>query len=128
MSAPSSPVAAPAKKRAGRARVTYMLHKPKTFESLGKFQSSDARYAALKAASRGHTTILLRETNTRIIYEYEGKVQVLDTPHVTVRQGRTITYSKKPVVRFVAKYPFTGKHLNDDDDDTPAAAAPPPAL
>ena len=116
MSAPSSPApvaAGVSKKRTSRPRVTFMLHKPDTFVPLGKFQSSDARYAALKAASRGHTDILLRQTNTRIISQYEGRVQTLDQPHVTVRQGREIIYTKKPCVKFVRKFPFTGQVVED---------------
>jgi hypothetical protein len=126
MSAPSSPapVAAGTKKRAARPRVTYMLHAPETFVPLGKFQSSDARYAALKAASRGHTDILLRQTNTRIISQYEGKVQTLDQPHVTVRQGREITYSKKHCVKFVKKFPFEGKIISEDAPLNPKAPEP----
>lgn len=117
MSDPSPPAPAPSgvsKKRAARPRSCFMLHAPETFVPLGKFQSSDARYAALKAASRGHTDILLRQTNTRIISQYEGKVQTLDQPHVTVRQGREIVYTKKPVVKFVKKFPFEGKIVSDE--------------
>ena len=117
MSTPSSPTAPAAagvaKRRAARPRVCYMLHAPTTFAPLGKFQSSDARYAALKAASRGHTDILLRQTNTRIISQYVGNVQTLDQPHITTRQGREIVYSKKPVVKFVKKFPFTGQVVDD---------------
>lgn len=111
---PPAPAAAGTKKRAARPRSCFMLHAPETFVPLGKFQSSDARYAALKAASRGHTDILLRQTNTRIISQYEGRVQTLDEPHVTVRQGREITYTKKPVVKFVKKFPFEGKIVSED--------------
>lgn len=98
-----------------------MLHKPDTLEALGKFQSSDARYAALKCASREHSRILLRQTNTRLMYEYEGKIVDLDTPKEISRGDppRVIRYTKKPVVRFVRKYllPSDVAAGNDDDDD-----------
>jgi hypothetical protein len=98
------------KTRNKRPRVTFMLHAPGTFENLGKFQSSDARYAALKCASRGHKNILLRKTNTSEISEYTGEVQDLPEPkHITRGDPpRTITYSKKPVVKFVKKFMYTG--------------------
>lgn len=126
---PASTPATEKKTRNKRPRVTFMLHAPGTFESLGKFQSSDARYAALKCASRGHKNILLRRTNTREIHEYEGSVQDLDTPKEITRGNppRTIKYTKKPVVRFVKKFVYAGPdaHLDDADDD--AKTAPPQA-
>ena len=115
------------KQRAKRPRLTFMLHAPGTWESLGKFVSSDPRYAALKVASRGHTKILLRQTNTRLIYEYAGAVVDLDQPKTITRGDppREIVYTKKPTVRFVSKYLFSGdpSKLDDDSKDDNAAAA-----
>lgn len=104
--------------RTRRERVTFMLHKPGTYESLGKFQSSDPRYAALKCSSRGHTKILLRQTNTRLIYEYDGKVVDLETPKEITRGDppRTITYTKKPTVKFVRKYVYEGSFALDEGE------------
>lgn len=115
--------------RTKRPRLTFMLHAPDTYESLGKFQSSDARYAALKCASRGHKQILLRQTNTRTIVEYEGSVQDLDTPKEIVRGDppRVIRYTKKPVVRFSKKYVYTGPTAHLDDAEGDAKNAPPTA-
>jgi hypothetical protein len=104
-----------------------MLHAPGTYESLGKFQSSDARYAALKCASRGHKTILLRKTNSSQIVEYEGSVQDLEVPKEITRGDppRTIRYTKKPVVKFVKKYVYAGPttHLDEDVDDAETVQA-----
>jgi hypothetical protein len=110
-----------------RPRLTFMLHAPDTYENLGKFQSSDARYAALKCASRGHKNILLRQTNTSQIVEYEGSVQDLDVPKEITRGDppRTIRYTKKPVVRFVKKYVYTGPvaHLDENVNDAETVVA-----
>lgn len=56
------------KTKVKKVKKTFMLHKPVSFENLGKFVSTDFRYAALKAASRGHKNILLRITNTKLVY------------------------------------------------------------
>lgn len=116
-------------------RHTFMLHSPSTMESLGKFQSSDYRYAALKVASRQHPTlqttsnsgekysrILLRKTNTKEIREFEGRVITLDTPTEVKRGDRTIAYSKKPVVKYINRWVFDNAEAFDaadnDDDET----------
>ena len=91
-----------------------MLHDPRDLSSLGKYQSADFRYAALKVASRGHKHILLRKTNTKEIREFAGDVVALDTPKQIHRGDRVITYSKKPVVKFVKKWLYQGTI----DDDT----------
>lgn len=107
--------------RAKNPRLTFMLHSKSTFEALGKFQSTDARYAALKCASRGHKEILLRQTNTRLVYEYTGQIIDLDEPKIVVRGGgRPIAYTKKPAVKFVQKYLYTGDAAIKDDDEEKA--------
>ena len=83
-----------------------MLHNPDDMSALGKFVSTDYRYAALKVASRGHKRILLRKTNTREVREFTGDVVDLATPKEIHRGDRVITYSKRPVVRFVRKFTF----------------------
>jgi hypothetical protein len=101
--APVAPV-----KKTPREKSIYMLHDPKTFASIGKFSSSDFRYAANKAASRGFTNILLRKTNTKQVYEFGGAV--VDIPPTTVMRGdREIVYSKKPKVSFVRKFIYDGE-------------------
>ncbi len=97
---------APAATRAPRARHTFMLHDPTDYSPLGKYVSTDYRYAALKVASRGHTQILLRKTNSREIREYAGKITPLETPKLITRGDppRTIQYNKKPSVHFLRKF------------------------
>ena len=85
-----------------------MLHDPKTFVPLGKYVSTDARYSALKAASRGVKDICLRKTNSKIIYKYTGDIVTLDTPQIVKRGAREIVYSKKPVVKFQEKFVYSG--------------------
>jgi hypothetical protein len=98
---------------------TFMLHSPETFASLGKYISTDARYSALKAASRGVKDILLRKTNSKIIYKYKGDVVTLDTPQIVKRGDREIKYSKKPTVKFVQKFVYQGD-LDLEAQDTAA--------
>ena len=114
--APAKPKAAP------KPKATFMLHDPKDLSSLGKYQSTDFRYAALKVASRGHKQILLRKTNTKEIREFTGDVVALDQPKEIHRGDRVIKYSKKPVVKFVKKWVYQGA-VDDDTDqvDQPLA-------
>lgn len=87
-------------------KVTFMLHEPDTMRSVGKYMATDYRYAALKVATQGHKRILLRKTNSKEIYEYNGDVIRLDTPKIITRGSRPITYEKKPTVKFVRKFIF----------------------
>lgn len=103
-----------------KPKSTFMLHDPKDLSSLGKYQSTDFRYAALKVASRGHKQILLRKTNTKEIREFSGDVVTLDTPKEINRGDRVIKYSKKPVVKFVKKWVYQGPV----EDDTALLDAP----
>lgn len=124
--APSA-TAAPAIARKRKPKLTFMLHDPNStppLASLGKYVSTDFRYAALKVASRGHTKILLRRTNTKLIYEFTGSILKLDTPQVVARGERTITYYKKPVVKFVKKYVIDSPTITLGDDPEPSAAEP----
>lgn len=105
--------------RTPKTKSTYMLHDPKTFTSLGKYVSTDARYSALKAASRGIEDILLRKTNSKIIYKYKGSVVTLDQPQIVKRGEREIAYTKKPVVKFIEKYVYDGDISKFDDAEEP---------
>lgn len=109
----AAPKKAPRNKK---PKLTYMLHDPNTFASLGKYVSTDYRYAALKVASRGHKDIYLRKTNTKNVYQFAGDVVTLDTPQVIQRGERQITYTKKPTVRLVKKFVYTGP-LQDDEEE-----------
>lgn len=115
--APPAPAAAAAK--VAKPKSTFMLHDPRDLSSLGKYQSTDFRYAALKAASRGHKTILLRKTNTKEIREFSGAVVALTTPKVISRGNREIKYYKKPTVKFLKKWVYAGPLEDDDELDQP---------
>jgi hypothetical protein len=103
--APAAPVIAT---RTKKPRYTYMLHNPEDMSSLGKYVSTDYRYAALKVASRGFKKILLRKTNSKEVREFDGDVVTLDTPKIIKRADREIEYFKKPTVKFVKKYVYGG--------------------
>lgn len=95
--------------KAAKTKVTYMLHNKDDYTELGKYVSTTPRGAALKATSAGHTTILLRETGTKIIREYAGSIETLDEPVVIERKGagKPIVYSKRPKVVYVRKFVMT---------------------
>jgi hypothetical protein len=97
-----------------------MLHDPKTMACKGKFTSTDARYAALKASSRGFTDIWLRKTNTKMIHVFEGGQKKLTEPQHVKRGDSVITYTKKPFVKSKKKFVYTGPEEMCDD----AAAVP----
>lgn len=84
-----------------------MLHDPDSMVPLGKFVSTDYRYAALKAASRGHTNIFLRQTGTREVRVFDGMKAKIEPKSIT-RGGRTVTYTHQPKVKFVRSFTFDG--------------------
>lgn len=100
-----------------KPKSTFMLHDPSDLSSLGKYQSTDFRYAALKVASRGYKQILLRKTNTKEIREFKGDILQLDQPKEIHRGDRVIKYSKKPVVKFVKKWVYQGA-LDDTGEES----------
>jgi hypothetical protein len=112
MSSDAAPPAAAPKTR--KPKSTFMLHDPKDMTSLGKYVSTDYRYAALKVASRGHKQILLRKTNTKEVREFAGDIVTLDTPKQIMRGSMSVTYSKKPTVKFVRKFVYAGSIADDD--------------
>lgn len=97
-----------AKPSVKKPKRTFMLHDATTMAALGRFVSTDYRYAALKAASRGHTTILLRQTGTREVREFSGE-KVSIPPKSIQRGGRTVTYNHQPKVKFLRTFKFTGQ-------------------
>jgi hypothetical protein len=103
-----------------RKKKTFMLHHPESYACLGKYVSTTPRLAALKAASRKHATILLRETNTKIIHQYEGGIKELETPQEVKRGDAVVRYTHKPWVKTRGK-PFVMPHLDTtcDDGDVP---------
>lgn len=105
---------APAKPKTNakaKAKHTFMLHEPKKgpnwMSALGRFVSTDARYAALKAASRGHVDILLRKTGTREVRRFEG-ARVPIEHKVVERAGRKIVYTHRPSVKTNGSFTYDG--------------------
>jgi hypothetical protein len=86
---------------------TFMLHAADDMTALGRFISTDWRYAALKAASRGHTQILLRQTGTREVRKFDGQKVEIEPKQIT-RGGRTITYTHRPQVKYNGKFTYAG--------------------
>jgi hypothetical protein len=133
--AAAAPAAAatPAKRKQIRQKSSFMLHDPRDMSSLGKFQSTDYRNAALKVASRAHqarykslweteevATIKLRKTKTKEVRVFEGKTVVLDNPKVIKRGDQEVLYHKKPVVKELKNKRFTFEGAVD----TPTTASP----
>ena len=116
--APVEATSAPAASRTKAKTKTqvWMLHDPETMASAGKYNSATHRNAALKAATKGFKTILLRETNTKEVQEYEGSTVPLSEPKRIPRGDREIVYTKKPAVKFIRSYEFAG--ATDDDPRT----------
>lgn len=98
--------------------LTFMLHHPDTMADAGKYNSTSHRNAALKAATKGFETILLRQTNTKTIHKYEGSVIKLDEPKQIPRGDRFITYAKKPVAKFVESFEYDGNVAQEADPPT----------
>ncbi len=141
---PAAPAPAAAKPKTCRPKCTFMLHDPKNLSSLGKFVSTDYRYAALKVASRAHkpnykalwvdgvaggaSKILLRKTNTKEVRVFEGKSIDLKEPKKIFRGKQEVLYFKKPVVSELKGERFTiSGNVDDDESVTDAATAAPPA-
>lgn len=118
-----APAAVSAPTKPKKAKRTFMLHNPSDMTSLGKYIAQDFRYAALKAVSRGHKQVLLRATNSREIREFAGDVVMLDTPKEIHRGDRVIRYTRKPVVKFVKKWVYSGPVIDEPSSSVDAAAA-----
>lgn len=106
-----------------KKKSTFMLHDPDTMTCKGKFVAMDFRYAALKCASRGNTTIYLRKTNTREIRVFEGAIVELEQPKEIRRGDRVITYRTKPVVKFLRKFVFENAPVDEPEHGEETAAA-----
>lgn len=69
--------------------------------------------------------ILLRKTNSKLVYEFTGEVVKLDKPQVVMRGEREISYSKKPVVKFVRKFMYEGDVPDENGVETEPPAKKP---
>lgn len=78
----------------------FMLHCPKDMHPIGKYMSNTCRQAALKAASNGHTEVVLRQTGTKICKLFSCKINLLDEPKKIRRGDKEITYSKIPEAKW----------------------------
>jgi len=121
--APAPTPAKTAKTAKTKRHRTFMLHDAKTMAPLGRFVSTDWRYAALKAASRNFETILLRQTGTREVREFKG-ARVEIPPKEIVRGGRTIKYNFRPQVTSVRSFVYDGAINESADVKTNPVAAP----
>ena len=104
-----------------RPKFTYMLHSPSDMSQVAKFVSPNYRSAALKAANRGHTTILLRRTNTSDVREFEGARKQLDTPTIVTRKDKSgnekeVAYRFSTRVSYKGKRPFAGGAPTDEEN------------
>lgn len=104
---PAAPAKTAVAKGDKKPKRTFMLHSPVDMTALGRFISTDWRYAALKAASRGHTKILLRQTGTREVRRFDGQKVAIEPKEIT-RGGRTIKYTHRPQVKYVEKFAYAG--------------------
>jgi len=84
----------------------------------GRFSSTTPRGAAMKAASRGHTTILLRETGTKKIHKYTGEKVELKNPREVNRDGKIIQYKHASQVKADGK-PYIYNGTVDDSANVP---------
>lgn len=104
-----------------KPRRTFMLHSPGDMTALGRFISTDWRYAALKAASRGHTKILLRQTGTREVREFDGNRLEIEPKEIN-RGGRIIKYTHRPQVKYNRKFVYSG--AVDENSSVPTNPVP----
>ncbi len=65
---------------ASRPKKNFVLLDRKNNDTNHVFSSAQPRGAALKAASRGHTDIRLRERGTKRVHVFSGEVKVVDAP------------------------------------------------
>jgi len=72
-------------------------------KELGRFKARIASAAAKKAASRGHTDFVLRQTGTNKGKHFSGKVEKLTVPKEIKRGDRTIVVTSKPVSKYLGQ-------------------------
>ena len=65
---------------AARPKKNFVLIDDNNNDTNHVFSSAQPRGAALKAASRGHTNIRLRERGTNRVHVFEGWVKMIDAP------------------------------------------------
>ena len=70
-------------------------------KQIGKYSSKTPGSAAKKAATAGHTNIILRETGGTTKRVYTGSVKKLTLPKTVKIAGRDITINKESKAKFV---------------------------
>ncbi|ABU44082.1 hypothetical protein AR158_C537L [Paramecium bursaria Chlorella virus AR158] len=79
-------------------------------KELGKFVAASAGIAAKKAATRGHTSIILRETGVHDrVRHYTGSVKKLNPPREVTIGGKPVLISKESKAKFVKVVRKDGK-------------------
>jgi len=80
---------------------TYVLENA-SGKALGTFTGITPGVAAKKAATAGHTKILLRETGVHDrLREYEGSVKKLATPRELMIAGKPVKIEKESKAKFI---------------------------
>ena len=87
-----------------RDKKNFSLIDPDTKKTISKFTTFGFREAALKAASRKYTVIVLRNDDGKI-KTYEGEIQELENPKTIKRGEREVLFTKKPTVKHVKNSP-----------------------
>ena len=92
---------------------TFMLHDPRDMSRAGTYKAKSFSEAAKKAATRGHTKILLRQTGTRVVHEYRGSKKPLAAPRTVERRTKdgvvTIPYTHKAEVAYLGHFVWNGQ-------------------
>lgn len=80
---------------------TYILE-TEAGKQIGTFVGATPGVAAKKAATKGHTTIILRETGVHDKRRvYKGEVKTLNPPKQVTIAGKPVLISKMSVAKFV---------------------------
>ena len=90
-------------KTADNTRTWVLTSAQDASKELGRFKARIASAAAKKAASRGHTDFVLRQTGTNKGKHFSGKIEKLTVPKEIKRGDRTIVVTSKPVSKYLGQ-------------------------
>ena len=109
-----------------REKRTFSLLDPEDHSTvIGKFTSHGYREAALKAASRGHKNIVLRAADVQDkIRTFSGEIVTLTDPKVVQKANRTITFNKRPSVKYLQTIKLGGDKPRRKYKKAPVVEAP----
>ena len=94
----------------------FMLHNAGDMVPVGKYMSNTFRQAALKAASNGHSNVILRQTGTKICKQFTCQIKVLDKPKVIMRGNKEIKYANIPQAKWIRS--FTMDAVDESEPQT----------